>query len=335
VTDVEFSVVIPVHNKERHVARSVLSALSQSHPANEIIAIDDASKDGSMAEIVKIGVPIVTLRRDEPGPGGYAARNLGIESAKSEWIAFLDADDSWAPDHLEGLAAAIRRADGKAVSAFSGYDIVTETLNLKDWFTRAGYPAGCFDARDMLDKWLAGGCPFWTGAVAIRRQTLLDIGMFPVGRVRRGGDRDLWLRTVLAGSSAYSGKPTAVYHKDSDNMVTRQVKFDFRVGLMSTIDERLKTEPPEIAERLQQIANREIYQYVLKAWKDGDRINDDMVRGLTIGGGLGYYARVQAMRRLPMPFSQDFRRRIMERRDLKRQQYAARKVAHPAPAAND
>ena len=118
-------------------------------------------------------------------------------------------------------------------------------------------------------------------------------------------------------------------------MVTRQVKFDFRVGLMSTIDERLKTEPPEIAERLQQIANREIYQYVLKAWKDGDRIHDDMVRGLTIGGGLGYYARVQAMRRLPMPFSQDFRRRIMQRRDLKRQQYAAGEAAHRATAAND
>ncbi len=330
MTAVEFSVVIPVHNKERHVARSVLSALSQGHSAKEIIAIDDASQDGSMAEIARLGAPIVTLRRDEPGPGGYAARNLGIESAKSEWIAFLDADDSWATDHLELLAKAIREAGGRAVSAFSGYDIVTDTLHMKDWFTRAGYRAGCFDTRDMLDKWLAGGCPFWTGAVAIQRQTLLDIGMFPVGRVRRGGDRDLWLRTVLAGPSAYSGKPTAVYHKDSDNMVTRQVKFDFRVGLMGTIDERLKTEPPEIAGRLQQIANREIYQYVLKAWKDGDRIDDDMVRGLTIGGGLGYYTRVQAMRRLPMPFSQDFRRRIMQRRDRKRQQHAARKAVHRA-----
>lgn len=335
MSDVQFSVVIPVHNKERHVARSVNSALTQTYPANEIIAIDDASKDGSMAEIARLGAPVVTLRRDEPGPGGYAARNLGIENAKSEWIAFLDADDSWAPDHLELLAKAIREADGKAVSAFSGYDIVTETLHMKDWFTRAGYKAGCFDTLDMLDKWLAGGCPFWTGAVAIRRQTLLDVGMFPVGRVRRGGDRDLWLRTILAGPSAYSGKPTAVYHKDSDNMVTRSVKFDFRVGLMGTIDERLKTERPEVAGRLQQIANREIYQYVLKAWKDGDRINDDMVRGLTVGGGLGYFARVQAMRHLPMPFSQDFRRRIMERRDLKRQQTAARNAAHRTNTVHD
>lgn len=326
MSDVQFSVVIPVHNKERHVARSVLSALAQTCPAHEIIAIDDASTDGSMAEIAKIDAPIVTLRRDEPGPGGYAARNLGIEYAQSEWIAFLDADDSWAPNHLEGLADAIGKADGRAVSAFSGYEIMTETLNLKDWFTRAGYSQGCFDTPDMLDKWLAGGCPFWTGAVAIRRQTILDVGMFPVGRMRRGGDRDLWLRTVLAGPSAYSGKPTAVYHKDSDNMVTRSVKFDFRVGLMDTIDDRLKSEPPAIAEKLQKIANREIYQYVLKAWKDGDTINSDMVRGLSKGGGMGFYMRVQAMRLLPMPVSQKLRKKIMERRDRKRQLAAPRQA---------
>jgi len=329
VSDAQFSVVIPVHNKERHVARSVLSALAQTYPAHEIIAIDDASTDGSMAEIAKIDAPIVKLRRDEPGRGGYAARNLGIENAQSEWIAFLDADDSWAPDHLEGLADAIRKADGHAISAFSGYRILTETLDLADWFTRAGYPPGCFDTLDMLDKWLAGGCPFWTGAVAIRRQTLLDIGMFRVGRMRRGGDRDLWLRTVLAGPSAYSGKPTAFYHKDSDNMITRRVKFDFRVGLMDTIDQRLAAEAPEIAGRLQKIANREIFQYVLKAWKDGDTINDEMVRGLTLGGGLGYYARVRAMKIFPMPISQDFRRKIMARRDRRRQRAGARK-AHDA-----
>ena len=118
-------------------------------------------------------------------------------------------------------------------------------------------------------------------------------------------------------------------------MITRQVKFDFRVGRMGTIDGRRKTEPPEIAGSLQQIANRETYHYVLKAWKDGDRINDDMARGLTVEGGFGYNARVQAMRRLPMPFSQSFRRAIMRRRDMKRQQHTARKAAHRATPAND
>lgn len=314
MSDIDFSVIIPVFNKERHIERSFRSALDQTYPAREIIAIDDASSDGSMKLVSGFEGPITILRRTMSGPGGYAARNMGIEHAKSDWIAFLDADDCWEPDHLEGLAKAIRQRKNEVVSAFSGYSIRSETLEMKDWFTRAEYRAGCFDTLEMLDKWLEGGTPFWTGAVAIKRQTLLDIGMFPVGKAKRGGDRDLWLRTILAGPSAYSGKPTASYHKDSDNMVTRSVKFDFRVALMDTIDRRLETESPEVVIRLKRMANREIYQYVLKAWKDGDKISDDMVRGLTREAGFAYYIKVQAMRYLPMPISQSFRQKVMNMR---------------------
>jgi glycosyltransferase involved in cell wall biosynthesis len=83
------------------VARSVGSVLNQTFRDFELIIINDASTDGSVEEVQKFNDPrIRLLHRDEPGPGGYAARNLGIKEARGKWIAFLDADDEWYPEHL-------------------------------------------------------------------------------------------------------------------------------------------------------------------------------------------------------------------------------------------
>jgi glycosyltransferase involved in cell wall biosynthesis len=99
------AVVVPVHNKRPHINRCLTSILSQTRPIDEIIVIDDASDDGSVGEIAKFADErIRLLKRPVPGPGGYAARNLGILQAKSDWIAFLDADDAWNPSHIEKLA---------------------------------------------------------------------------------------------------------------------------------------------------------------------------------------------------------------------------------------
>ena len=89
------AVVIPIHNKQPHINRCLASVLSQTRPVDEIIVIDDASSDGSIGEIAQFtNERIRLLKRPVPSPGGYAARNLGILQAKSDWIAFLDADDA-------------------------------------------------------------------------------------------------------------------------------------------------------------------------------------------------------------------------------------------------
>jgi len=97
-----FSVVIPLYNKGPHIARSINSVLSHTFRDIELIIVNDASADNSLEEVAKFSGPRISLyHREKPGPGDYAARNLGIEKAKAEWIAFLDADDEWMPRHLE------------------------------------------------------------------------------------------------------------------------------------------------------------------------------------------------------------------------------------------
>src|SRR5262245_50605451 len=99
---IKFSVVIPLYNKHAYIRRAIESAIGQDHPPYEVIIIEDSSDDGS-AQIAQsyAGHPLIRLLvRAEPGPGGYAARNLGVREALGTWIALLDADDEWKPDHL-------------------------------------------------------------------------------------------------------------------------------------------------------------------------------------------------------------------------------------------
>ena len=97
------SIVMPVYNKAPHVDRSIRSILAQTAGFDELIVVDDGSTDGSLEKVqLHSDHRMHIYTRSSPGPGGYAARNLGIRRATSEWIAFLDADELVAPEFHEG-----------------------------------------------------------------------------------------------------------------------------------------------------------------------------------------------------------------------------------------
>jgi len=93
------SVIIPVYNRVKLIDRSINSVINQTYPINEIIVIDDGSNDGTY-ELVKRSFPQVILKYQE-NKGVSNARNVGINSAQSKWIAFLDSDDEWLPNKIE------------------------------------------------------------------------------------------------------------------------------------------------------------------------------------------------------------------------------------------
>jgi glycosyltransferase involved in cell wall biosynthesis len=92
------SVVIPVFNGERYLAQAVSSVAGQTCPPQEIIVIDDGSRDGSAA-IAKAFPGIRYVAQEHQGQS--AARNRGAKVARGEYLAFLDADDVWVEDKLE------------------------------------------------------------------------------------------------------------------------------------------------------------------------------------------------------------------------------------------
>lgn len=103
---VKFSVVIPLYNKEKSIKRTINSVLEQAFQDFELIVVNDGSTDDSLQVVRGINDPRIRII-DKSNGGVSSARNRGIAEAKNEWIALLDGDDLWLPNHLENLAKAI------------------------------------------------------------------------------------------------------------------------------------------------------------------------------------------------------------------------------------
>jgi len=93
------SVIIPTYNREKLITRAVDSALKAVSPGDEVIVVDDGSTDGTKTALARYDGSVRYILAPHKGAG--AARNVGIRTARHDWICFLDSDDEWKPDHLD------------------------------------------------------------------------------------------------------------------------------------------------------------------------------------------------------------------------------------------
>lgn len=263
-----FSVVIPVYNKEPHIARSIESVLNQSFNNFELIIVCDPSTDNSNLEVERfLDYRIRVFYRNEPGPGGYAARNLGIKNAKAEWIAFLDADDEWYLDYLQNSYDLISEFP-KSLFIGSGWDTLdpdhSHNIVTSKYFEKyADKENHSISFKDYLSNELYLERPFYTSTVIIKKSILLKSGLFPEGRAKRGGDVDTWLRCAnIAKKITVGGYIGACYYRDSINMVSRQ-SIDSGQALRDSIKSIVKeTQDYETIILLKRFSNL----YTKRAW---------------------------------------------------------------------
>ena len=95
------SIIVPVYNAARTLARCLESAGAQTFTDWELIAVDDASSDDSAGIVRRWGDPRVRLLQHQVNRGPGAARNTGLAAATGEYVALLDSDDEWLPSKLE------------------------------------------------------------------------------------------------------------------------------------------------------------------------------------------------------------------------------------------
>lgn len=227
-----YSVVIPAHDGEATIGSAIESALTQTIPPAEVIVIDDGSVDDTSSVVRNIASPLIVLvRQENRGPG--AARNRGIEIARSPWVALLDADDCWAKDHAESLRDLSRDFPDAKLLAGSYCELSSG---------RRRIVAPDRSGECSLAQFLAGPglSPIHTSAVALRREFVSQIGGF--ASCFPGEDVDLWFRCLLANRIAMTRRVTSFYVRRARSVmgqaddVTRKLRSQ---PLLKSLDEAI------------------------------------------------------------------------------------------------
>ena len=103
-----FSIVIALYNKEETIKKTLSSVMAQEFKDFEVLVINDGSTDASLRIVESFNEDKIKILSTEH-KGVAAARNRGIVEAKHPYIAFLDADDWWAPSYLHMHAESIAK----------------------------------------------------------------------------------------------------------------------------------------------------------------------------------------------------------------------------------
>lgn len=185
-----FSVVIPAYNAGAYIAECLNSVLAQSDRDFEVIVVNDGSTDNTTDVVSEFVDPRVRLVR-RPNGGLAAARNTGIQAARGELVAFLDADDRWCP----GKLAAHRQALDQDPAASVSYDWAA-------FIDQQGKRIGLCMAQSqitltpealLLKNYLGNG-----STAVVRRAVLAKSGGFDQS-LSRCVDQELWVRLSHSG----------------------------------------------------------------------------------------------------------------------------------------
>jgi len=243
----QISVVIPCYNAERYLATALDSILAQQHENLEIIVVDDGSRDNSCA-VIREKYPQVRLEQ-QANAGAAAARNRGIELARGEWVAFLDADDFWLPGKLAAQMAQLAQhpecgMNYTAWHVWPSSDVGPAPELLQQVRAQGEEPARWEGASGWVYPQLLLDCVVWTGTVMAKRSLLQELGGFDTS-LRVGEDYDLWLRASRVTPILRVNYPYALYRIHPQSITHQPPKDNYRARVIDRALEQWGTRSPD------------------------------------------------------------------------------------------
>ena len=214
------SVVIPLYNKGPYIARALNSVLAQTFQDFEVIVVDDGSTDDGAEVVSGFRDPRIRLIQQE-NQGVSAARNRGIEAARAELVAFLDADDEWLPGFLETILRLRTLYPGAGLYG-TAYEVhfpgsIVQRVYVKD------------EGDRLLSSYFGalvnfGSNIFNSSSFAAPKNVLIGVGGYFLGE-KWNEDGTLWGKIALQYPVAYSPEVCSIYHQHSANNSTGVTEY--------------------------------------------------------------------------------------------------------------
>jgi hypothetical protein len=196
------SVIIPTYNRAAFIAAAVESALDQTRQPDEIIVVDDGSKDETPRILAQFGPPVIVVHR--PNRGRAAARNTGLKVATGDAVVFLDSDDRLMPHSIE-TCAGVLEANPEIGVVYTDARLIDPEGNLLDLQSKAmpgsrpsGMVLGELARRNFLPM-----------SSMVRRSCIGDIA-FEEG-MEYAEDYDFWRQLAARCQFHYVDKPLVCY----------------------------------------------------------------------------------------------------------------------------
>lgn len=214
-----FSVIIPLYNKQDYIEHTLQSVLNQSFVDFEVILVDDCSTDKGLTVVQKLKNDRIRIIEHEQNKGLSTSRNTGIRNAKSNYIAFLDADDVWDSQYLSELYYLITNYPEAHLYATSYLEIypnnitIAPKINWNNFDKNDGITSNFFECN--LNQPIY--CP---SGLCVKKDVFETIGYYNE-QITFGEDVDFNIRANSSFKLAFSKKHLVNYTMYSQNQITQ------------------------------------------------------------------------------------------------------------------
>jgi len=267
---IDISVVVICYNQERTVAAALDSVLTQTarDRIGEIFVVDDCSTDGTLAVARAMAArhPGITVIAREANSGGCAApRNDGILRAAGTHVALLDGDDTWHPDKIATLIAALEACPGIGLlySDFVTFDALTGQE------TRGTANHHAATDADQLRRFFIHGGPVLPSCAVLSRAAIEAAGLFDA-TMPFNEDSEYWLR--VAAVAPIHHQPLPLLRKRTWYGSLGSEKYGLEnLACKAEITRRMVRIVPGLADAVPAREARIAYKTALHFFATGDR----------------------------------------------------------------
>lgn len=247
-----FSVVIPLYNKQEFIAATLQSVLAQTFTDFEVIVVNDVCTDSSMAVVSTFTDPRINTVAHGKNSGLSASRNTGIQHAQANYIAFIDADDTWQPNFLEEIKKLAGDFPEAALFGCQYLEVYPNGMQVAHAHTVT---------RGLVPNFFEAGLrqPLYCQSGFCVKKEVFTVAGFYNESITFSEDIDFNIRANYHFKLAYTPQPLTLYYIHQQGQMTVQ-------GLAGKVIPNLDTYEPLARNRPDIKQYLDFYRYVYARW---------------------------------------------------------------------